>query len=71
MEMHRLPDGGYTKSERRYVREWRKVAAPICKALDVQLTGFDPCFSFRPKDGKQSFQVPAWVAVQLASKLNA
>lgn len=69
---YRLPCGKYTTSQNRHIAEWKKVARPICKALDVALTGFDPYFSFKPnRPGAMSFTLPAGIAVALAAVLNA
>lgn len=41
-----LPDGTATRSDRRYVREWRSFAAPIKAALGAEVHGFDPGVSY-------------------------
>lgn len=37
-----LPDGTVTRSDRKYVREWRAFAEPLKKALGAELHAFDP-----------------------------
>jgi hypothetical protein len=66
----RLPDGKETRSDREYVDEWRKFAAPICEATDTALYALDPGISIRTK-GKYSKVValPGWFVHRLNAKL--
>lgn len=57
--IYRLPDGKSTTSANRYVREWRKLYKPVCKALKVKCIGCDPDFLFTK--GNQSFNLPVSV----------
>lgn len=43
-DLHRLPDGRSTTSDRRYVAEWRKFGRVVCKSLaNGGYPGFTPC----------------------------
>lgn len=72
----RLPSGKYTKSQTRYVREWRSLGNKLVKALggDRQVYGFDPDFAVAVdgfKGPSESYSV--WLAcriVELYEKAN-
>lgn len=69
---YRLPDGHATTNVELYARAWKKLAAPIERALDVVLTGFDPSMAFRAFGGKglqSSIQLELWVALRLYKAL--
>lgn len=58
----RLPGGGTTANERRYRAEWKKLNSAVERALNVQVTGYDPDISVISSDGRCSCVIPTWVA---------
>jgi hypothetical protein len=66
---YRLPWGGETKSVREYQRAWRRLAAPIEKALEVTLYGYNPGLAF-DIDGRRTWLVPADLAAKLGVIIN-
>ena len=70
-DSYKTPDGQYTKSVRRYLREWNAIKKPLEKALDLQSIGFDPSFSMCPKGGGPAVEIPLWLARRIlaASRL--
>lgn len=61
IEYHVLPDGTVTPSSTRYIREWKKFAAPILKALNARLIGFDPGLLIRT-DRNTTYDIPTAIA---------
>ena len=59
---YRLPSGNYTSNMKYYLREWKKVASPICKATGWKVVAFNPDFQFLSiEDGKQkTLSIPLW-----------
>lgn len=57
-----LPDGTTTENDKKYIEAWRKFAAPICKACDLELYAFDPDIAVRSKDRPRpkSLTLPRW-----------
>lgn len=39
---YRLPNGRYTLSVTRYLREWRALTRPFAKTFGLRIIGFDP-----------------------------
>lgn len=57
-EWRRLPSGKSTRSVAVYVREWRKFARPLVRALDGRLHSFDPGVAVM-YDERRFIQLPA------------
>jgi len=55
-----LPNGETTKSDSKYVEEWRKFCIPIEEALGMYHWAFDPGVSFRTNDENHSISLPRW-----------
>lgn len=67
MSMYRCPDGTYTKSQQRYLSEWRLIKEAVERALDVCVYAFDPDIGVCTKDGKDEFSLPLWAAKRVAT----
>lgn len=65
----RLPRGGTTKSVRKYIAEWRKLGAPIEKALGGRMNAFDPGISFIIPDHTEGVHLATHVAVLFSDAL--
>ncbi len=56
---YRLPDGRYTLSVARYIREWNKLTKPFAKTFGLRIIGFDPgVLMTTDEGGYSSMQVP-------------
>ena len=53
-EPRRKPDGTITTVVREYYKAWHAVAAPIEKATNSKMFGFNPGFLFYRLDNRQS-----------------
>ena len=69
MTTYRTPDGKYTTSSRRYIKEWRSITRPIEKGLGLKTIGFDPGLLMSNHDGQGAIDMPLWFAKRLAEKL--
>jgi hypothetical protein len=45
--MYRLPFGGYTEDQQKYLKEWMNVAEPFSKVMEMPIYAFDPLISLR------------------------
>jgi hypothetical protein len=62
-----LPNGGFTASEKVYVREWRKLGRTLEKVIGCRLTAFDPNVQLRDKELQgRVVTIPAWLALRIA-----
>lgn len=66
-----MPAGGVTHDARRYVREWRAFAAPLCDALGGRLYGFDPGVSIIVDEPRAVLSFERWVVERLNAALSA
>jgi hypothetical protein len=61
-----LPDGKPCGSLPRYLRSWRKMYKPLCKALDVHVVGFEPGLLVADKTGRY-VDLPIWFALRISN----
>ncbi len=56
---YHLPNGRYTTSQRRYIREWNALTKPFAKTFGLRIIGFDPGVLMTTDEGGYcSVQVP-------------
>lgn len=53
-----------TRSQARYVKEWRELGSAVTEILGGRLVAYDPDLLLQFDDG-QTVQIPAWIAVKL------
>lgn len=69
--LRRLPDGTVTRSHITYLRMWRRLIAPVEKALGWKWVSFDPgvCFEVGPDGHTASLSVDAINDMSMAIKM--
>jgi hypothetical protein len=60
-----LPSGKTTKSAERYIEAWRELGRPFCEILHAGLYAYDPGLAFVTDDGKTTFEMEGWIAIEL------
>ncbi len=55
---YRLPDGKITRSQSRYIKEWRLISSPLDTLTGLKPCAFDPDIVFT--DGTHTITLPVW-----------
>ena len=68
---YRLPSGNYTSNLNYYIKAWKKVASPICKATGWKIVAFNPDFQFLSiEDGNQkTVSMPLWAVKHINNSI--
>ena len=68
---YKTPDSACTTIGKRYVREWKALGSVIERKLGVRVVAFDPGFAICTSDGKDSCDLPLWLARKIAGMEDA
>jgi hypothetical protein len=68
---YKKPNGELTRNADEYIDSWRNLAEPVAKALECQLSAYDPDFQFCDKQGCFSMPSRAVKNLNFALQRNA